>query len=237
MTASLFFYAFILRGSEGPLGSDGGTDVEGLREERIVLHPQLGTDGEIELVRHADKLIYIAPYLRLGTEDHPTASLIGAEVGPQHGKAADGPDAIPTGPGGIAPELEVVRLLVAKVIPVAGRHGEVDILVVESVGDTGGDGVGAVRHEAHRAVVLEAKGEGSVDKLDVPLQAGVQVVEPLGGGIEPDVAVVAPPLVVGEVAELDEDRLLSREVVVDVTTEVVVDLSRGLCCRGEGGEE
>ena len=65
MTASLLVYAFILRGSEGPLGCNGGTDVEGLREEGIVLHPQLGTNGEIELVRHADKLIYIAPYLRL----------------------------------------------------------------------------------------------------------------------------------------------------------------------------
>ena len=97
--------------------------------------------------------------------------------------------------------------------------------------------MGAVGHIAHRAVVLESKGKRCVDKLDVPLQAGVQVVEPLGGGIEPDVAVVTPPLVVGEVAELDEDRLLSREVVVDVSSEVVVDLSRGLCCRGDGREE
>lgn len=97
------FFAFILRGSEGPLGSNCGTDVEGLREEGIVLHPQLGTNGEIEFVRHADKLVYIAPHLRLGAEDHPTAILIGTEVGPEHGKAADGPDAIPAGPGGIAP--------------------------------------------------------------------------------------------------------------------------------------
>ena len=88
MIASLLFYAFVLRGSEGPLGSNGGTDVEGLREEGIVLHPQLGTDREIELVRHADKLIYIAPHLRLSAEDHPTASLIGTEVGPEDGEAA-----------------------------------------------------------------------------------------------------------------------------------------------------